>query len=230
MDALATSASWAARLARALRAAERVLLPEVCVLCALPAHPHCGLCLACARSLPAASAPLPAALSAQGATGRAALDYTGTAAELLGRYKFGGDLAAGRALAALALPAFAEAPRPQALVPVPLHRARLRRRGHDQALGLARDWARALGLPVLTGALARRRDTAPQTTLDAEGRRRNLEGAFTACAGARLPGHVALVDDVLTTGSTAAAAVAALRAAGVTRVQVWTAAQAARAK
>jgi ComF family protein len=132
--------------------------------------------------------------------------------------------AAGRSLAALSLPVFRDATRPQALVPVPLHRRRLRQRGHDQALGLARDWGRALGLPVLVDALHRERETRPQTELDARERHRNLEAAFRARSG--LPAHVALVDDVLTTGSTAAAAVRTLQAAGVARVDVWVVAQA----
>jgi ComF family protein len=106
-----------------------------------------------------------------------------------------------------------------ALVPVPLHARRLRQRGHDQALGLARDWGRALGVPVIANALRRERDTQPQTELDGEARRRNLEGAFGMRGAA--PVHVALVDDVLTTGSTLAAAVAALRAGGVRRIDAW---------
>jgi ComF family protein len=153
-----------------------------------------------------------------------AFRYDAASAPLLTRYKFHEDLAAGRSLAALSLPVFRDAPRPQALVPVPLHRRRLRERGHDQALGLARDWGRALGLPVLVDALHRERETRPQTELDARERHRNLEAAFRARSG--LPAHVALVDDVLTTGSTAAAAVRTLQAAGVARVDVWVVAQA----
>lgn len=201
-------------------------LPAACLGCDAPADPDSLLCNACRAALrPAPERPLPA-LEALDARVVAALAYDDASAPLLTRYKFHADLAAGRALAALALPRLRQAPRPQALVAIPLHRRRLRERGHDQALGLARDWGQALGLPVLEGALHRERDTRPQTALHADERRRNLEGAFrmaTPC-----PTHVALVDDVLTTGSTAAAAVQALRAAGAQRVDVWAVAQVPR--
>ncbi|WP_397607681.1 ComF family protein [Silanimonas sp.] len=206
------------------RAFEAWALPSTCLGCDARASPDALLCLACRALLrPAPSAPV-AALQTLGVAMHAAFRYDGGSAPLLTRYKFHEDLAAGRSLAALSLPVFRDATRPQALVPVPLHRRRLRQRGHDQALGLARDWGRALGLPVLVDALHRERETRPQTELDARERHRNLEAAFRARSG--LPAHVALVDDVLTTGSTAAAAVRTLQAAGVARVDVWVVAQA----
>jgi ComF family protein len=145
---------------------------------------------------------------------------------LLPRLKFHGDLAAGRLLSAAMAAACAGMPRPEALLPLPLARARLRRRGYDQALELARPLARAFGIPLLDGVLVRRRDTAPQSTLDAAARRRNLRGAFAVPAGAGLPAHLALVDDVMTTGATLHAAARALRRAGVARVDAWVCARA----
>lgn len=206
------------------RTFEAWALPAACLGCDAPAPADTLLCPPCRALLrPAPTAPNPA-LQALGTALHGAFCYDAASAPLLTRYKFHDDLAAGRALGALSLPVFRQALRPHALVPVPLHRRRLRQRGHDQALGLARDWGRALGLPVLVDALRRERDTRPQTELDAGGRARNLEAAFHARPG--LPSHVALVDDVLTTGNTAAAAVRALRAAGVARVDVWVAARA----
>ena len=120
----------------------------------------------------------------------------------------------------------AEAPRPAALVPVPLHHRRLRQRGYDQALELARPLARALDLPLLAGHLQRHRATVPQSELDAAARRRNVRGAFGVADGTALPRHVALVDDVMTTGATLAEAARALRRAGVSRVDLWVAARA----
>lgn len=201
-------------------------LPAACLGCDAPAAPDTLLCLPCEALLrPASQAPAPP-LQGLGVNVHAAFRYDVASAPLLTRYKFHEDLAAGRALAALALPTVRSAPRPQALVPIPLHRRRLRQRGHDQALGLAHDWGRALRLPVLGEALRRERDTRPQTELDAKDRAHNLDAAFRARTG--LPGHLALVDDVLTTGSTAAAAVRALHAVGVTRVDVWVVARAPR--
>ena len=151
----------------------------------------------------------------------AAFVYAPPLDRLLPRFKFQHDLAAGRLLARLMADAFATAEPPQALLPVPLHRGRLRCRGYDQALELARALARQLQLPLHPGALRRIRATAAQSELDAAARRRNLRGAFQVAGGIPLPAHVALVDDVMTTGATLHAAAAALRRAGVERVDAW---------
>lgn len=156
---------------------------------------------------------------------RAVFDYGPFAGALLTRYKFGEDLAAGRTLSQLSCEVWREAPRPDALVPIPLYRDRLRQRGHDQALGLARDAARALQVPLAHRILKRTRHTLPQTQLDAGGRRSNLLDAF--CADQPCPAHVALVDDVVTTGSTLSAAAEALRRAGAVRIDAWVVARAA---
>ena len=113
--------------------------------------------------------------------------------------------------------------RPEALLPIPLHATRLGRRGYDQALELARPLARALRIPVLTRTMLRTRATAPQSELDAHVRQRNrnLRRAFSIQAGTGLPDHVALVDDVMTTGATLREAAKALRRAGVARVDAW---------
>src|SRR3546814_11550105 len=89
--------------------------------------------------------------------------------------------------------ALADAGRPQALIAVPLHRARLRTRGYDQALELAKPLARVLHLPLLPDTLRRVRATAPQSELDAARRKRNLRGAFSVAPDMRLPAPVVLV-------------------------------------
>jgi len=137
------------------------------------------------------------------------------------RFKFHQDLAAGRLLARLLADACADSPRPDAVVPVPLHHARLRARGYDQALELARIVSRSLRLPLRTDLLLRARATRPQSELDAAARQANLRGAFAVRPRAVPPAHVALVDDVMTTGATLHAAAAALREAGVARVDAW---------
>jgi len=110
------------------------------------------------------------------------------------------------------------------VVPVPLHPARRRERGFNQALDLANH----LGLPVIE-ALARVRRTPPQTELSAAQRRKNLDGAFTATRHARkLAGAVVvLVDDVSTTGATLDACAQKLKDAGVSEVRALTAARVA---
>lgn len=177
-----------------------------------PAPQPCGACL---RSPPPV------------ASTRAAFVYGFPFDRLLPRLKFHQGLAAGRLLSQLAGDAFAHAPRPDAIVPVPLHRARLRTRGYDQALELARPLARALDLPLRDDLLRRVRATGPQSRLDAAARRRNLRDAFAVDARAPLPAHVALFDDVMTTGATLHAAAHALRRAGVARVDAWVCARVA---
>jgi len=123
-------------------------------------------------------------------------------------------------LMAARLPAL---PRSAVLVPVPLHPSRLRARGYDQALQLARALARLRALPCRR-LLKRVVATAPQSELDAAARRRNLRDAFS-CHRAP-PAHVVLVDDVMTTGATLRAAAEALRRRGATRVDAWICARA----
>jgi len=218
------------------RAVRLWLLPARCLLCGERGNNGRDLCVNCAQMLPwnqtachRCAMPLPQHGQTCGqclrhppplACVHAALVYAFPLERLIPRFKFHHDLAAGRLLAGLMGDALTSAERPQALLPVPLHPARLRQRGYDQALELARPLARRLGIPLLPDALVRTRDTAAQSELDAASRRRNLRGAFAVKATA-LPAHVALIDDVMTTAATLHAAARTLRRAGVARVDAW---------
>lgn len=119
------------------------------------------------------------------------------------------------------------APFPGLVVPVPLHPLRLRLRGYNQAAELACYAARELALPLDRNALRRLRPTLEQSALRSRDRAANVAGAFGATR--KLGGlRVALVDDVVTTGSTVNAAAAALREAGAAAVELWVVARAAR--
>ena len=108
------------------------------------------------------------------------------------------------------------------IVPVPLHWWRHWRRGHNQSAALAHGLAAVLGLPV-SSCLRRIRNTPKQTQQTPSARRENVRGAFRARRDSRLRGRsVLLVDDVVTTGSTASEAARALRVAGAARVVVAT--------
>ncbi|SSW61801.1 ComF family protein [Achromobacter agilis] len=110
------------------------------------------------------------------------------------------------------------------LVPVPAGRASLRRRGMNPAAEIARGLAAELALPLGRGVLLRRREAPRQTGKNRQARRRGAVGLF-ACAGGVQGRHVAVVDDVMTTGSTADAAAGALLAAGAAGVTVLVAAR-----
>jgi ComF family protein len=125
--------------------------------------------------------------------------------------------------------------KPACLVPMPLHRERYRERGFCQTTEIARHLAPRLrgaagrGLPIRTDLLQRIRSTPAQSGLSAGERAMNLRDAFAVPAGRDPPRHVALLDDVMTTGHTALAAARALRSAGVERVEIWCCARALRA-
>ncbi|ABM01707.1 ComF family protein [Shewanella amazonensis] len=112
-----------------------------------------------------------------------------------------------------------EIPPVSLLLPVPLHPKRLKTRGFNQAYEIALLLSKLSGIPLCDDLLRRRRDTQPQAGLTGKARRKNLLGAFEL-TGSCHQGSVALVDDVVTTGSTANEIATMLQLQGV-RVQVW---------
>ncbi len=150
---------------------------------------------------------------------------------LVARFKYAGALhfgaLLGRLLAAHCADRWADrcaGRRVDGIVPVPLHHARLAARGFNQAAELGRPLAAALDLPLLHDVARRVLATPPQAGLPAAGRRRNLAGAFVA--DARVSGlRLAIVDDVFTTGATAAGLAHALLGAGAAGIEVWTVAR-----
>jgi ComF family protein len=223
------------------------LLPRHCVLCGLPSG-DAAICMSCRAELPrpgpccrtcALALPDPGAgqcgccLRSPPPWDRAiaALAYRFPADRLVCRFKFQRDLCAGALLGSELLEAVRRSGHdpPDAIVPVPLHRARHFSRTFNQAELLARQLGRALMVPVRGRLLRRTRRTRAQSGLDAAGRRRNVRGAFAvALPDGRLPARcrLALVDDVLTTGVTLAECSRALRRAGAAQVSVWVAARA----
>lgn len=188
-----------------------------CARCALPLQHPAGECGNCLQHEPEfASAWVP-------------FLYTHPLDLLEARFKFRRNLAAGRVLADLLVNAARmqlRGPLPERLLCVPLHAERLRERGFNQALELARPLAQALALPLDARSLVRTRATRAQTGLDARARRQNLGKAFEFRSPEAPPRHVALLDDVMTTGTTLGECARVLRRAGVVRVDVWALARA----
>lgn len=150
----------------------------------------------------------------------AAFEYRFPLDRLVQRFKFAGDLALGRMLGARLAMRASHAGRPRCLVAPPLSPRRMRQRGFNQALELAKVVGRVLGVPCERRAIVRVRETEPQHELDRRQRLANLRGAF-ACARRFDGEHVAIVDDVVTTGATAETLAHALKQAGAARVSVW---------
>ncbi len=219
------------------------LFGQHCALCGLASHRHLPLCRDCEDELPVndsccyrCAIALPPGAAPVRLCGQCLLRpppfdhvrapwlYSEYLAALIHRWKFRHDRHLTSLLATLWLSRAGALDPIDALVPVPLHWRRLFRRGFNQSELLCRQWRASV--PALTGALilpravCRRRATPAQSSMGAMDRRRNLAGAFTAnarCDNLR----IALVDDVITTGATAAAVATCLRAAGAAHIEVW---------
>lgn len=220
-------------------------LPRRCLLCGLGSA-RALICRACRRDLPWIVRPCghcgrPAVTD--GGCGRcdlilggidravAALVYEYPVDQLVAAAKFQrrpeSARALGEALAWWLLRAPGLTPLPDCIVPVPLHPQRQRQRGFNQAEVIARPLAAALGVKLDTRCCRRIRATQEQSALTGAQRRANLQGAFVA--GRELDGQVvAIVDDVVTTGSTASALAASVQQAGAVSVQLWTATRVVR--
>lgn len=213
------------RLARAAADLASFALPQRCPGCGAAADPGRLLCAICERRIPPVGVPLCVRCLAlerephgchrhRRHAAWAAWVYDERAALVVHALKFGGHtrLAAplGEAIARALPPGY----RPDVVTEIPLHPARRRERGFDQAALLADAVSRTLGAPRVA-ALERRRPTRGQTQLPAAARRADVHGAFALRDPHAWQGrHVLVVDDVLTTGATLDAALAPLLAAG----------------
>lgn len=218
------------------RAITSVLLPPVCCLCgAAGQRPDLDLCDVCTTFLPL-NDPMTGAPLEEHADLRKTAPGSGTTLvrllvpfhylypvdHMIRALKFRGERVYARVLGAFLAQAYQAMhhPAPDVLIPIPLHRQRYRERGFNQAQEIARFAAARLGLPIDTRSLVRSTATAEQSGLTLAERKRNVRGAFRVVGHIRAQ-RVALVDDVLTTGSTALAAATALLQAGVREVELW---------
>jgi ComF family protein len=224
---------------------QSTLFPASCLLCGDAVHGALELCAPCHKELPfnrpacpRCGRPFPGGADLCGACLRrpppyaaltAALRYEPPVDRLVQGLKFNHRLENARLLGRLladTVAAILDEP-PELILPVPLHPARLRQRGFNQALELARPLASRLGIPIGRDYCRRLRATEEQSHLPAKGRRANVRGAFKVVRPVRAR-HVAVVDDVVTTGSTVGELSRALRRSGVEHVEVWACTRAAR--
>ncbi len=181
-----------------------------------PGLPLCGLCLQQPAEVHQTLVPF---------------RYQAPFTRLVPELKFHGRLGHARLMSQLMLTHLKDAIRdgvvtlPDGLIPVPLHARRLRTRGFNQSLEIARGLSRPLHIPLDRVSVVRQRDTRPQSDLDKAQRRRNIRSAFRVTRP--LPWrHVAIVDDVVTTANTVNELARTLKKAGVERVDVWAVARA----
>lgn len=228
--------------------AQALLLPPSCVLCGDQGQPPLlDICAGCVTDLPPNLAPCPlCAQPRQPGTeftwpcGRclrhphpfdralAPFLYDYPLDHLIHAFKYRGALSYGRVMGML-LAYYIRSrgePLPEALIPIPLHAARQRERGFNQAFELARPLSQLLAIPIDDMLCRRKRETQDQTELKAAERRKNVRGAFSLLRKPTYT-HVALIDDVLTTGSTSGEVARLLKEVGVKKVELWTVARTA---
>lgn len=187
----------------------------ICERCGRPVF-GCEVCPLCRRDPPPLSAIRSAAI------------FEGPLRLAIHHLKYKGQRGLAQPLGALMAQAWPKAMRDgDCLIPVPLHTARERERGYNQARLLAEELGRRIGLPVICNAIYRVRATQPQVHLDARARRENVAGAFAATGQASMRGRrPVLVDDVCTTAATLSACAEALWQAGAAQVFAYTLARA----
>lgn len=222
------------------------LLPPTCILCGNPGYDSRDICHFCYSHLPRnnlccyrcgeilESPPTaPLLLCGRCLSRQPAFDETyapfihqGPIRHLIGNLKFGADYKNARLLGMLLADHLSQtAERPDLIVPVPLHKTRYRQRGFNQAIEIGRTVAKALQIPLDLSSCKRHRDTPHQTQLTAKKRRKNMKNAFSVIKPLHAR-HIAILDDVMTTGSTAHELAYVLKQAGVSRVDVWVCARA----
>lgn len=226
--------------ARALGATlASTLMPPVCCLCGAPGQkPDLDLCDVCNTLLPVVpSCSVPGSKAAAGGGTllriTSLFEYEYPIDHFIRALKFRGERVFARVLGTLMARVRCEErwKHPALIVPMPLHIARYRERGFNQAEEIARYAARSFdpampSLAVDAGLLVRNIATREQSGLSLEERRRNVLGAFKVVRAVP-KGRIVLLDDVVTTGSTAAAAAQALLDGGAEEVELWAAAQVA---
>jgi ComF family protein len=215
-------------------------LPQRCILCSDPGATLCEPCRLDLPGLQAVRCPVCAHASARAeicgqclahpprfAKVIVALSYGFPIDAVIRRMKYTADLSLIEPLATLLIQRVTDAVRPDCIVPMPLSTQRLRERGFNQSLELARALAHRLHIPIAASACRRVRHTPPQATLPMEQRRANIRGAFECdieLDGARL----VVVDDVLTSGATLNELARVLLRAGAAEVSGWVVARTER--
>ncbi len=217
----------------------QIMPDQPCMLCgAMSPDLWCGACDAALPYLDAACCPVCAQPTADGSicghclknppafdAAVAAFAYRFPLDKLIQQMKYREQLALSKIFAQKLLRRIIELP--DCVIPMPLHPDKLRRRGFNQAQLIAAPVASALKVPLRTDACRRLRDTPSQTGLPWDRRDQNVRGAF-GCDADLTGKHVALLDDVMTSGASMNELAAQVRKCGATRISAWVVARAVR--
>ena len=219
------------------------LLPRACLLCRTPTDEPHHLCQPCASELPTLSHScqkcaqfLHASASGQLICGQclanpppydkvfALFPYQAPLPRLVAGLKFEEQFSHAQFFSRMMIQAvrqqwYASSALPDVILPMPLHNSRLKERGFNQALEIARPLAKSLKT-TLNHNVTRKKPTLPQSTLTASQRKHNVTNAFTTTANFHGQ-HIAIVDDVVTTGHTVTALARLLRRQGAQRIDIW---------
>jgi ComF family protein len=192
------------------------ILSQLCARCAqflgpyYPTNAICGQCLL---------HPPPYAVT------HVLFPYVEPIMQMIIKLKFQGDLHMAKLFAQLMIEAiqqqwYTHTTKPDLILPVPLHPNRLRERGFNQALEIARPIAKQLGIPLGTQLVLRHKDTLAQSGLSARERKRNIKNAFSTRHHFQEM-HIAILDDVMTTGQTVSEIAKLLHQNGAKRIDIW---------
>lgn len=156
---------------------------------------------------------------------RALFSYDFPIVKLIMGLKFGQQLSYGRVLGELLAEKilkdwYKDEDLPQAIVPIPLHKKRIQQRGFNQSIELIRPFLKQFNVPMLLNSCIRSQNTKAQSSLNANQRKRNLMNAFEITKPINFE-HIAIIDDVVTTGSTVNALACQLKKIGVKHVDIW---------
>jgi ComF family protein len=221
------------------------LFPCRCILCQKTVKQHFGVCSDCYRALPhndicciRCALPLAEGISNTVLCGRcikkmpvfdyahSPFRYEDAVIGLVHRLKFGEKISVARNIGEILLAHFQTTNEtPDCLLPVSLHKSRLRQRGFNQSIEISRVLAKKLAIPIEHAAVVRHKSTVAQTGLNAKQRQSNIRGAFSVVRQLQYK-HVLIVDDVMTTGATVNELAKVLKRHGVSRVGVLSIARA----
>ncbi len=193
------------------------LFPGTCILCNMPSYRRQDLCRSCEIDLPWIDTLMPNYVIAL-------FYYQYPIDHLISALKFANKLIYAKILGELMADRLVESYKcgslPEVIIPVPLHKHRLRERGYNQALELARPISKQLNVPIDFNSCVRVKHTEAQTLVPAKRRQKNVKNVFAVNKNFSAQ-HVAIIDDVITTGSTIRELSNVLLQSGVSRIDVW---------